>query len=59
MPVSDIQPGHAELLAQYEELARRIFNHVTADRHALLERIASLDRALDYFRSRRGSDKTP
>lgn len=36
-----------------EEVARRIFDHVTADRQALLERIASLDRALDSFRSAR------
>lgn len=38
-----------------EEVARRIFDHVTADRRALLERIASLDQTLDYFRSQRGA----
>ena len=36
-----------------EAVARRIFDYVTADRRALLERIASLDRALDSFRSAR------
>ena len=46
-------PAHSPWL--HEEVARRIFYHVTADRRALLERIASLDQTLDYFRSQRGA----
>jgi hypothetical protein len=33
-----------------EDVAQRIFDHVIADRKALLERIKSLDQALEYFR---------
>lgn len=33
-----------------EEVAQRIFDHVLADRRALLDRIESLDRAMDYYR---------
>lgn len=33
-----------------EEVAQRIFDHVMAEQRALLERIESLDRALDRYR---------